>query len=706
MKIKYIRIPIYIAAFVLTVVLTYIFKISEITHKEDYYSMGEASLPVVYIESGSGIRYNHMYGQTSEAEYAQLRNIITPVGTDRNMSFTVETYGCNISDITYEIRDLSGKELIEKTQVSEYEKSDNRIRLKVRFKNLLDTETEYMMKITVSSKEYGEADYYTRIVLMDTANVERKLIYVRDFAVKTQNPETLNDVIPKLEPDSTGDNTNLGHVNIHSKLSQVGFGKLLPKLESDIRIEVNEIYGDIASLTLRYRLSNEDKGRRYEYDVKEFYRINQVDSDLTYVYSFDRFMDQQFDPDTGVSNSGYIYLGITSSDDILFKCNSGGGAVCFERNNDLWLYLVSKNKFVRIFSFKEEASDGIRENNRLHGYKIVDIDKKGNVKFLVYGYMNRGVHEGSSGLAAYNYNVDNNTTEELIFIPMEESYKVTERNVEKLAYINDNNILYFYHNRSIYYMNYETKECMLVDNNVLPEKCMLSGENILMYQTGDMENNCSEIKIINLNDGKTQELGCKDNERIMALGYIDNNIVYGIADVADISTDGPAQFPMKQLYIVNKDLEVVRTYCNDGEYVTDAEFFEDKIVIYRVTKDENGAWKELTNDQLLSNTGEQAEKGTIKVLSTEDRQKETYIDADTMGNTRTNYQEAKFSYPANSVIYIRNESEIREELYYVYTYGELYEVGMDREEMIEIARVTGGVVVDVAGTVIWTRYMK
>ena len=152
MKIKYIRIPIYIAAFVLTVVLTYIFKISEITHKEDYYSMGEASLPVVYIESGSGIRYNHMYGQTSEAEYAQLRNVITPVGTDRNMSFTVETYGCNISDITYEIRDLSGKELIEKTQVSEYEKSDNRIRLKVRFKNLLDTETEYMMKITVSSK--------------------------------------------------------------------------------------------------------------------------------------------------------------------------------------------------------------------------------------------------------------------------------------------------------------------------------------------------------------------------------------------------------------------------------------------------------------------------------------------------------------------------------------------------------------------------
>ena len=88
------------------------------------------------------------------------------------------------------------------------------------------------------------------------------------------------------------------------------------------------------------------------------------------------------------------------------------------------------------------------------------------------------------------------------------------------------------------------------------------------------------------------------------------------------------------------------------------------------------------------------------------RQKETYIDADTMGNTRTNYQEAKFSYPANSVIYIRNESEIREELYYVYTYGELYEVGMDREEMIEIARVTGGVVVDAAGTVIWTRYMK
>lgn len=705
MKIKYIRIPIYIAAFVLTAVLTYVFKISEIAQRENSYSMGEARLPIVYMVSDSGIKYNHLYGYASEVDYAQVRNVITPIGTDRNMTFFIETYGCNISDVYYELRDLSGQELIEKTPVTDYTESGDKIRVNTKFKNLLDAGTEYMMKITVSSKEYGEADYYSRIVLMDNANVERKIIYVRNFSLKTQNPDTLNDVIPKLEPDSTGDNTNLGHVNIHSKLSQVGFGKLLPKLESEIYIEVNEIYGDIASLTLRYNVSNEDKNGRYSYEVKEFYRINQVDDNLTYVYSFDRFMDQYFDPEVGVSNSGYIYLGITSTDEILYTCNYSGGIVCFERNDDLWLYQSAKNRFTRIFSFKEEATDGIRENNTLHGYKVIEVDRKGNVKFLVYGYMNRGIHEGNTGLAAYSYNVENNTTEELIFIPMHESYKVTERNVEKLAYINSSNILYFYHNRSIYYMNYETKECMLVDNNVLPDKCMLSGDNILMYQTGDSEYDCQEIKVMDLKDGKVQVIESGSDERISVLGYIDNNLVYGIADESDIQAENDF-FPMKDIYIVDNELDAVRNYGSEGEYVTEAEFHDDKIILYRTAKDEKGEWQKLGNDQLLSNTGEQVNKGTIKVISTEDRQKETYIDADTMGTTVTNYQEAKYSYPANSVIYLKNDSEVREELYYVYTYGELYESAMDVESMIESARDTGGVVVDSTGKVIWTRYMK
>lgn len=705
LKIKYIRIPLYAAAFVLTAVFTYIFKISGITQKADSYGMDAAGLPVVYMVTEGGICYNHTYGLKSEADYAQVRSTITPVGTDREMSFVVDTYGCRTDGVCYEVRSLDGSELLERTVITDYKAENDKIRLNVKFKNLLEKDREYMLKITVSTEKYGEADYYTRIVMMDKSDVDSKLQYVRNFSLKTQSQDTLNEIIPKLEPDSTGDNTNLGHVNIHSRLSQVGFGKLGISLDTEMYISLNEIYGDIASLSIRYSVSNSDDNGTYSYDVREFYRINRVDETLTYVYSFDRFMDQIFNTDMGISAGGYVYLGITSSDDIVYKSSQNGGIVCFERNNDLWMYNLSKDKFTLIFSFCEETSDGLREKNDSHGYRIMDVDKKGNVKFIVYGYMNRGIHEGNNGLAAYSYSADTNVTKELIFIPMEEPFRVIEGNVDKLAYINEANVLYFYRNRSIYYMNYETKECMLVDSGVISDKCMLSEDNVLMYQTGESENDCTEIKLVELSTGKILTIECEEDERIKALGFIDGNPVYGTARCADTDKEENL-FPMNTIRIVDNELVTVREYREPGYYVTGAEFYDTKIVLNRIAKDKNGEWKSAEADQLLSNSEEKNENVIIKVISSDDRQKETYIDMKGSGSSHTAVQTAGYEFPADSLIYIRNEFEMKEEFYYVYTYGELYRADTDKDAMIETARDTGGVVVDSSGNVIWTRYMK
>ncbi len=58
------------------------------------------------------------------------------------------------------------------------------------------------------------------------------------------------------------------------------------------------------------------------------------------------------------------------------------------------------------------------ENYGEHDIKIVRwIDEAGSIDYIVYGYMNRGIHEGEVGIAVNHYDSLSNTNEEQVFIP-------------------------------------------------------------------------------------------------------------------------------------------------------------------------------------------------------------------------------------------------------------------------------------------------
>jgi hypothetical protein len=54
--------------------------------------------------------------------------------------------------------------------------------------------------------------------------------------------------------------------------------------------------------------------------------------------------------------------------------------------------------------------------------QLLEADGNGNVTFAVYGYMNRGEHEGQVGVAVYYYNVEQSSVEEKVFIPTDTSW--------------------------------------------------------------------------------------------------------------------------------------------------------------------------------------------------------------------------------------------------------------------------------------------
>ena len=49
---------------------------------------------------------------------------------------------------------------------------------------------------------------------------------------------------------------------------------------------------------------------------------------------------------------------------------------------------------LQVFSFSDSEGSDERSRNDQHDVRIISMDDSGSLAFAVYGYMNRGAHEG------------------------------------------------------------------------------------------------------------------------------------------------------------------------------------------------------------------------------------------------------------------------------------------------------------------------
>lgn len=54
--------------------------------------------------------------------------------------------------------------------------------------------------------------------------------------------------------------------------------------------------------------------------------------------------------------------------------------------------------------------------------------------FAVYGYMNRGEHEGEVGAAVYSYDISQNSVEEKVFVSIDKGYAQAVKELDKIMY--------------------------------------------------------------------------------------------------------------------------------------------------------------------------------------------------------------------------------------------------------------------------------
>ena len=625
MKKTIIRIAVCVVVFLASALI--IGSIMNQGHNNMTMEMAPATLPMITMESG-GVACNELHGNTVEMDVAYQKDCITLLGEGRQANFTVDTFGREITGISTEVRSIDGSRLIENSEVTGWKANGKSFSVSLTLKDLIDTNTQYSLTLILELEGEQKVYYYTTILWNDDVHISEILEFATDFHGKLYDKEVAKELTKYLEPNSKlTDNGTFHKVNIHSSFQQITWGSLEPVQEDAASIRLTQISGNVASLLMDFVVSTGEGKNKIYYNVEEYYRVRYT-SERMYLLDYERTMTQIPDTTRMYANDK-ILLGITDENVGMME-SADGNTVVFSDMGQLLSYNAATNRLTVIFSFYDKDNADRRTLYDNHGIKILDVDEGGNVKFAVYGYMNRGRHEGETGIQIISYDNSLNKIEEEVYIPYSKSYAVLKDEMEQLLYRNRQQHVYFFLENGVYDVDLENRSAeQLV--SIRQDDSLQVSENheIIVWQEGDDINHSNQLNVRNLNTGEQTVIRAEDGEAIRPLGFMGEDIIYGVARESDIRTENSGQifYPMYKVCISNSSGDNLKEYGQDGIYIVDCAIEGNQITLSRIQRSENGSYQEILDDQIMNNVEE--EPGQNKVVTADIDIYERYVQIQT-----------------------------------------------------------------------------
>lgn len=584
--------------------------------------MKEATLPIVSLYTNN-IQVNELHGYTKSMDVAYMRDTITPVGDDMVIPARVATYGMKIDSISYRIRSMDGKNLISEAEITDQETKSDEISMKIPIQNLITQDKEYVLILELKKKD-KTIYYYTRIEKQSGTDLAACLNFAMDFHNNTFDKTKSQELTKYIEPDRTLDNTSLAHVTINSSLNQISWGNLKVTPLSQPVPSIKEINPSYSVITLQYVLTSTNQDNEMEYyNVTEYFRIRYTSSRI-YLLNYDRTMNQVFRGENNSFSDTYIQLGIRDSN-ISYKADQNGNNVCFVQQGELWSYNQSGNRLSQIFSFLGFEGIDERSNYDQHDIKIISIDEVGNINFAVYGYMNRGKHEGEVGVGVYRYDATANTIEEEAFIPSKQSYQTMKTDVGELIYESNFGTLTIMFQGNVYQIDLQKKTTKILVSNVTTNAYAVSNNNEFFAYVDHGESSSDTIHILDLNaQDKDYTIQGREGEYLRPLGFMDKDFIYGTALSGNIVTDraGNVTFPMHKISIMDMSKsshKILKEYQKEGYFVSDIKMDQNTIYLDRMTF--NGTVYQPTElDTIMNSQENKATQVVVHQISTEDKE--------------------------------------------------------------------------------------
>ncbi|HAC04006.1 MAG TPA: hypothetical protein DCE63_08570, partial [Eubacterium sp.] len=219
-----------------------------------------------------------------------------------------------------------------------------------------------------------------------------------------------------------------------------------------------------------------------------------------------------------------------------------------------------------------------------------------------YGYMNRGEHEGESGVSLCRYSYIDNKVEERLYIPVDIPYDILSQNIGNIAYLADENTFYILMDDSLYCIDLISKEVMTVVSDLVDGTYAVSEDgSSIAYSVNGKLYGTESIRVFNMSDDSEHIIQAADGDYIKCLGYINNDFIYGVAHKDDIiiKDDGNRTFAMYKVCIMNSSYEIIKEYEENGIYVSDASVSDMRINLTRIVKSGSG-YEGTSIDQLIN----------------------------------------------------------------------------------------------------------
>ncbi len=661
--------------------------------------MKEASYPVISMYYKDYL-VGELHGYRNQMDLTTMRDSLVPVQSDRKVSLVVNTFGSEVDQLSYEIRSLDGERLIADRVCNDYQTSGEKLQLQLVLENLLEEGQEYQLVFLVQRGD-ETIRYYTRLMQTGDEHLDAYLEFANEFHEASMDKERAQELTTYLEPNSLVDNKDLNLVTINSSLQEVSWADFECQQQGDSVLTLAELDDGYAVVTLDYMVTaTGDGGESEYYNVEEYYRVSyNAEGARCYLHSFERSVNQIFRADGDNFYENYLQLGIRDGD-VEYKKSENGQITCFVQQGELWSYNEENGTLYRIFSFRGYEGMDIRENYAQHDIRILNISEGGSVNFAVYGYMNRGVHEGESGISVCYFDSAAATVEELLFIKSDKSYQRLRTDMGDVLYENADGILFCMMEGSIYRIDTADGSVSVLAEGLGSESYSVSADRHLLIWQSD-EDAHGDITVVNLETEQKSTIAA-DGSMLYPVGFLVDDFVYGVAD-ADSKRIADGSVPMSYVRIYDADNnETVKEYHKKGYYITDVKIKDYVINLERV-KRAKGTYVSAEPDTILNHQGEAILDDNVCQVYDDVRQ--TLVEIKLLAPAEHNSANVVTS--SEVVLEQPRDMELTTEHpwegYYVYAKGSEQSFHSKLQDAIAEADEQMGVVVDASLKAVWKR---
>lgn len=669
--------------------------------------MEQATLPIVYVRYKDQF-VNTLHGYTGKVDTTYFRDTITPMDYGKTIELWADQGTEAYGTYEYELRSLYQGDLIEEGPVNELNASEGYDKISITFRSDLEELQEYVLVLKAMSGEDTAVRYYTRVVVENNFHADKLLKYVETFNNALFDKAKAEKFITKsIEPNEDGNNEYLSKVDIHSSFDTITFADLNPTQMTKPVASIKEIDDSYAIIQLKYMISAVENKIPENYYVTEDYRVRYVDDDNIYLLDYSRTQEALFTTENINTSNNAFKIGIADQDQFQYLTSADEKKVAFIQARQLWYYDYNAGTITNVYGFcQDDNYTDSRVTYDANNIKLLKMTDDGDITFAVYGYMNRGEHEGKVGISVYQFTADKDNMQEVLFIENNKPYDILKEDMETLLYLNKDNKFYYFDNDCVVEVDTKTKESRIFIEDVLNEHFAVSEDNHLIgYPNALLPENTDLVTVYNLDTGESMQIQANSGERLETIGFVEEDLILGRIREGDIEValDKTVTCPISTIDIIDKDNNVVKSYGSTGVYVIEATAKDGVVYLDRVRKI-NGEFEPTTQDFITYKKEEKTDKVTTSYKFSDTAYNQLYM---TFPSFIYVTEQPKLMITKAAV----NENDTSVKITFDHTNKKFYAYGQGRyitdylslNQAVAVAYENAGVVLDENGVIVWRK---